>query len=100
MANEFGSGGGVIDQPTIFVTKRIVPTSDGNGDFDSVFLQRSDLFVEFVVQVGPRIVGFDDQVGAVQNGEAVNDVGANGWVNVLGFVFSDSGSIPCPIGKV
>ena len=100
MANKFGSSGGVIDQPTIFVSKGIVPTSDGNGDFDSVFLQRSDLFVEFVVQVCPRIVGFDDQVGAVQNGKAVNDVGANGRVNVLGFVFSDSGSIPRPIGKV
>ena len=100
MANEFGSGGGVVDQPTIFVSKGIVPTSDGNGDFDSVFLQRSDLFVEFVVQVGPRIVGFDDQIVAVQNGKAVNDVGANGRVNVLGFVFSDSGSVPRPIGKV
>ena len=100
MANKFGSSGGVIDQPTVFVSKRIIPTSDGNGDFDSVFLQGSDLFVEFVVQVCPRIVGFDDQVVAVQNGKAVNDVGANGRVNVLGFVFSDSGSIPRPIGKV
>lgn len=53
-----------------------------------------------VVKVSPSVVGFDDEVAVVQNSEAVDDVGTDRWVDVLGLVFAFTGSVPGPVGEV
>ena len=50
--------------------------------------------VKLVVDVCPRVVGLDDQIVGVQDGEAVVDVSAELGVDVAGDVFADSGTVP------
>lgn len=45
-------------------------------------------------------MGFDHEVVAVENREAVDDVGAKGGVDVVRRVLSFSGSVPGPVGEV
>jgi hypothetical protein len=40
------------------------------------------------------------QLLEVQNGEAVDDVGAEVWIDVFGEVPSDSFAVPGPVGEV
>ena len=42
----------------------------------------------------------DDQVRVIEDSKAIDNVGANSGVNVRGFVFSSSWSIPSPIGEI
>ena len=100
MFDKFSPCSRVIHQSAEFSSQRIIPTSDSNSNFNSITFQRSDFFVKLIVQISPGIMRFDHKIVTVQNCEAVNNVSANGWINVLRTVFSNARPIPSPIGEI
>ena len=78
----------------MFLILRVRPPSDGDQKFDGRILNPhfSDEFFEVLeVDVEPGVVRDDAVVGGVEDGERVEDVGAEGRVDVshleLGFAW-------------
>jgi hypothetical protein len=100
MFDKFSPCSRIIHQSAEFSSQRIIPASDSNSNFNSITFQGSDFFVKLIVQIGPGIMRFDNKIVTVQNCEAINNVSANGWINVLRTVFSNARPIPSPIGEI
>ncbi len=45
-------------------------------------------------------MSLDDQIGVVQDGKAIHNVGAHGRVNVLRLVLANTWTVPGPVGEV
>ena len=44
-------------------------------------------------------MGFNEAI-MTQNSKTINNMGANGWVNILRLVFSNAWPVPSPVGVV
>ena len=55
---------------------------------------------ELVVSVCPWIVNLDNQRAGVEDDESVVDVGTQGRVDVLRYIFALAGSVPGPVREI
>ena len=53
-----------------------------------------------VVDIGPAVVRLHDQLRVVEDSESVDDVRADGRVDVVGLVLAALRSVPRPVGEV
>lgn len=66
----------------ILASLRVSPSSHGHRDLDPSTLEGSDLLIKLVVNVRPRVRHFDGGRGRVEEDEGVDNVGAEGRVDV------------------
>ena len=67
--------------------------------FDYIPFQSSNFLVKFIIQISPTVMGFNEAI-MTQNSKTINNMGANGWVNILRLVFSNSWPVPSPVGVI
>ena len=67
--------------------------------FDYVPFQSSNFLVKLIIQISPTVVGFNEAI-RTQNSKTINNMGANGWINVLRLVFSNAWPVPSPVGVI
>ena len=67
--------------------------------FDNIPFQSSHFLVKLIIQISPTVMGFNEAI-MTQNSKTVNNMGANGWVNILRLVFSNSWPVPSPVGVI
>ena len=53
-----------------------------------------------IVEVSPAVVGLHDQLRIVEDSKAVDDVSADGGVDVIGLVLATFRAVPGPVGEV
>ncbi len=58
------------------------------------------LIAHTIVKISPTVVWLDDKFGGVEDGEPVDDVRANGGVDVVRLVLAHAGTVPGPIGEI
>ena len=67
--------------------------------FDYVPFQSSNFLVKLIIQISPTVMGFNEAI-MTQNSKTINNMGANGWVNILRLVFSNAWPVPSPVGVI
>ena len=67
--------------------------------FDDVPFQSSNFLVKLIIQISPTVVGSNEAI-RTQNSKTINNMGANGWVNILRLVFSYAWPVPSPVGVI
>lgn len=53
-----------------------------------------------VINISPRVMRFNDEVAVVEYCKTVDNMGADIWVNVVGFIFANARAIPGPVCEI
>merc|ERR1719357_1028197 len=88
------------DQLAIFASLAVVPAPESKQHLLILGLVSGHLLVEFVIKVGPGVVGSNGQRVGVKHRKAIDYVGTKVRLDIFWLVFASAGPVPCPIGVV